>query len=141
MATQNEKEEAKTTEEAATPKETTTTEWQGSYKDSTSPATQRVITVTETNGDVITAPFNWPGKREAENINQLDYAMEQKGDRTIMRSTPGDLHDALIPHFGQAMVNQKPAGKLSWAFFDEHEAKTFNYFMDQAESFLGGKLK
>lgn len=112
--------------------------WQGSYKDTAN--TQRVITVTETNGDVITAPFNWPGKREAENINQMDYALLQDGDRAIMRNTPGDMHDALIPNFGQVMVNKKPAGKLSWDFFDQHENKTFNYFMDSAESFLKGKL-
>lgn len=109
--------------------------WKGSY---TNPMnSQRVLSVTETDGTTIVAPINWPGKQKAENIEALNWSMEEgAGGKAITRQTPGDFHAAVMPLFGQATVDGVPAGMINNDFFEKHEDKTYSYFMDQADSFL-----
>lgn len=113
-------------------------EWTGSYKDVTD--TQRVITVTEKDGTTVSAPFNWPGKAQAEDLVDQQVVMVNLNGRQAMQQTDGTYHLALMPHFGQALVNNKPAGMVTEAFFDSRQNKTYRYFMEQADSFLDKKL-
>ncbi|WP_338230787.1 hypothetical protein [Lactiplantibacillus paraxiangfangensis] len=122
--------------EATTPAETVPEQkWQGSFDDVSE--TQRRITVTEKDGRTVTAPFNWPGKRVAENLEGLQFEIERGvNGRQVSRMTQGDYHAALMEYFGQAMIDSKPAGKVNDEFFENVSNKTYQYFMDQADSFL-----
>lgn len=133
--TETEAKELKTTKATKTAKKP---EWTGRYEDVTNH--QRRIFITESDGTTIEVPFNWPGRPEAEDINELGTAMVQTKIGTHLIQTPGSLHNALLPYFGAMKVDGKVAGELTWKFLEDHESKTANYLFDTADTFLIGKL-
>lgn len=110
--------------------------WEGSFTDIGN--TQRNIKITEADGTTIDVNVKWPGKKAAENAQGQANAQQitESGDRVI-RSTMGDYHQALFAFFGKPIVDGKASAQnIGWDFFDEHSNKTYEYLMDQADSFL-----
>ncbi|WP_203642981.1 hypothetical protein [Levilactobacillus andaensis] len=115
-------------------------EWQGKFEDVTNH--QRAFTITESDGTEIKVPMNWPGRTVAENLDATQYEYFQDG---TLRDTPGTYHESMLSLFGTPLVGGKVHEPLDMKFF-ENEAnqsdrnKTFNFLMDNGESFLTGML-
>ncbi|CAM2928903.1 hypothetical protein LEBR102806_11895 [Levilactobacillus brevis] len=128
-----------TKNEAVTKEVKTQPEWNGTFEDVTNH--QRAFKITESDGTTIEVPFNWPGRTVAENLDGLSYG----SINGVLRDTPGTYHEALLDLFGTPKVAGKVHEPLDMKFFEDaanqsDRNKTFDYLMDNGESFLKGKL-
>ena len=113
--------------------------WDWTFEDVTNH--QRAFKITESDGTKIEVPFNWPGRTVAENLDGFSYGLING----VTRDTPGTYHEALLGLFGTPKVAGKVHEPLDMKFFEDaanqsDRNKTFDYLMDNGESFLTGKL-
>lgn len=128
-----------TKNEAATEETKNQSEWNGTFEDVTNH--QRAFKITESDGTKIEVPFNWPGRTVAENLDGFSYGLIDG----VTRDTPGTYHEALLSLFGTPKVAGKVHEPLDMKFFEDatnqsDRNKTFDYLMENGESFLTGKL-
>lgn len=114
--------------------------WQGKYEDVSNH--QRAFVITEADGTVIKVPINWPGRTVVENLDANKYIYFRDG---AFRDTPGTYHEALLEQFGTPTVAGVPHEPLDMKFFEDaanqsDRNKTFDFLMENGESFLTGKL-
>lgn len=101
----------------------------------------RQLNITETDGTTIEVNLEAPNLRTAESIDDArTEIIADTDDSTAIRTTSPRFHQALFQIFSMPLVNNKPAGKIDWDFFDKHEYATYRWLMDQADTFLSSKF-
>lgn len=131
MAEAATKEAKATTKAIESKEEAPKQEWEGKYTDLSN--IQRHFEITESDGTTIDVNAKWPGKQKAENIESMGIAIIDG----VQRLTPGDFHRELFQVFGKPVINGKTGKEVINAdFFEKHEDKTYNYLMDNTDSFL-----
>jgi len=103
----------------------------------------RQLVITETDGTVVDVNITVPKLREAESIDdsRSEVVATDDGKSSAIRPTSSRFHQALFTMFSAAVVDNKPAGKIDWDFFDAHEYATYSWLMNQADTFLSTKFK
>ncbi|TPR16642.1 hypothetical protein [Apilactobacillus timberlakei] len=110
-----------------------TQDWVGTASDLNK---QRTLNITETDGTTVELVMHYPGIEQSENIADSAFGGYADGyGNRVTRGTTGSYHKQLMTIFGVAKVNGA-AKNVNFNFFSEHERKTYDYAMEQADSFL-----
>lgn len=103
--------------------------------------TNRQLNITETDGTMVEVNLVAPKLRDAEAIDDARTETVPFNDNSVaIRATSPRFHGALFSMFSAPLVDNKPAGKIDWDFFDKHEYGTFKWMMEQADTFLASKF-
>lgn len=102
----------------------------------------RTLVVTEKDGTKIQVQLIAPNWGDAEEIDaKRNAAMQTDNGEMEVVSTPKRFHESLFKMFNGLMVNDKPvAEKFDWGFLQKHSRETYNFFMNEADTFLTNQL-
>ncbi|GAK47707.1 phenylalanyl-tRNA synthetase [Secundilactobacillus oryzae JCM 18671] len=100
----------------------------------------RQYLVTETDGTTINVNVTMPNLRVAESIDDTRSQVVVTDDGNAIQATSSRFHQALFGLFSAVVVDNKPAGKIDWDFFDKHEIATFRWLMNEAATFFDSKF-
>ncbi|WP_268914034.1 hypothetical protein [Lentilactobacillus sp. SPB1-3] len=100
----------------------------------------RQLTITQKDGSVLEVNITQPNLRTAESIDDCRTEIRPiSGDTGVLRTTTARFHEALFSLFSAVLIDNKPKGNLDWDLADTLERETYDWLMDQADTFLASK--
>lgn len=102
--------------------------------------THRNITVTEKDGTRIELQLVAPAWGDAENIDAKRSRIVSSDGDDALELTPKRFHEGLFALIKGLKVDDRPAGQFNWGFAQQHSRETYNFIMNQADTFLTNQL-